>query len=373
METFSIDHRILGEEEAIDLNIKNNNIYPAEDIKVEREFYSIYELKRKYDKKNQIILDSDFQRNLVWSNRQKSELIESVLMGLPLPIIYLNEDKNGKLIVVDGRQRLTTFFEFMDNKFKLTSLSILKSISGKYFKELEFSSQSKLEDFQLIMQVIKPPTSDRIKFDIFDRVNRGGTVLNNQEMRNALYQGKATRLLKELAESNEFKKAVSFSVSSTRMKDRYIILRFLSFYLWRKKMLLDDDNKLIQYKSDIDDFLGKAMECINNFDDKSILELKKNFLSAMNNSFMCLGENAFRLNNVNKRKSPINMVAFEAISYLMANITKIDDIKIAILKEKCKELLQNKEFKQSIEEYRDAYNKVETRFSLIEKIISEVQ
>lgn len=101
------------------LSIKGKpNIYNNATIKVDREYYSIYELKRKYDRSKKglpatIILDSDFQRNKVWSINQQSELIESVLMGLPLPLIYLFEDKRGNLLVVDGRQRLTTFLNFL--------------------------------------------------------------------------------------------------------------------------------------------------------------------------------------------------------------------------------------------------------------------
>ena len=98
--------------------------YPNLSIKIEQAQYSIFELKRRYDK-GKICLDPDFQRNAVWNQRQKSELIESVIMGIPLPLIYLAENEDGKLVVVDGRQRLSTFFEFLDDKFKLKNLKIL--------------------------------------------------------------------------------------------------------------------------------------------------------------------------------------------------------------------------------------------------------
>ena len=106
---------------------ENKEEYPNLTIKIEQAQYSIYELKRRYDR-GRICLDPDFQRNDVWSKKQKSELIESVIMGIPLPIIYLAENADGRLIVVDGRQRLTTFFEFLDNKFRLRDLKILKQI-----------------------------------------------------------------------------------------------------------------------------------------------------------------------------------------------------------------------------------------------------
>ena len=112
--------------------------YNADSINIDQGYFSVFELKRKYDRtklqrnienkisnedrRNQIILDSDFQREAVWKIKQKSELIESVLMGLPIPIMYLYEDKFANLVVVDGRQRLTAFFEFLDEKYELTGL-----------------------------------------------------------------------------------------------------------------------------------------------------------------------------------------------------------------------------------------------------------
>lgn len=98
--------------------------------------------------------------------------------------MYLYEDKFANLVVVDGRQRLTAFFEFLDEQYELTGLKILKKLNGRKFGTLDPIYQSKLEDYQLITQIIKPPTADSVIFNVFDRVNRGGTSLNNQEMRN---------------------------------------------------------------------------------------------------------------------------------------------------------------------------------------------
>ncbi len=117
-----------NEEEQLHTNSSSDSesVYPMKTIKVDKGFFTAFELKRKYDKKpSLVVLDSDFQRKSVWTIQQKRELVESVLMGLPLPIFYFNEDKKGRLIVIDGRQRLTALFEFMDNKFSLDRLKIL--------------------------------------------------------------------------------------------------------------------------------------------------------------------------------------------------------------------------------------------------------
>ena len=225
------------------------NVYPLDNIKITQIQLSIFQLKRKYDKDKSIKLNPEFQREDVWKIKQKRELIESVLMGIPLPMIYLSENKNGELVVIDGRQRLTTFFDFMNNKFYLRDLTIIKKNKNIYFdKEIQENKKDKedrlstkeradLEDYQLQINVIKPPTPDRIKFDIFERVNRAGTQLNKQEMRNALYQGNATNLLTKLSNLSIFQKITNKSIKKTRMKDKYIILRFIGFYLWKEQLL----------------------------------------------------------------------------------------------------------------------------------------
>ena len=88
-------------------------------------------------------------------------------------MFYFNQDKYGKLIVIDGRQRLTALFEFMDDKYQLRKLKVLSEHNDKCFSQLSPVLQARIEDYQIQAHVIMPPTPDRIKFDIFDRVNRG--------------------------------------------------------------------------------------------------------------------------------------------------------------------------------------------------------
>lgn len=350
-----------------------DGVYPDANIKIDRDQYSVFELKRRFDKKT-IVLDPDFQREFVWSPKQKSELIESVLMGIPLPLIYLVEREDGKLAVVDGRQRLTTFFDFLDGKFRLSELRILKDISNKKFNELDGKYQkfqSDFEDFQLIVQTIKPPTPDRIKFDIFDRVNRGGTNLNNQEMRNALYLGRSTRLLNRLAKRREFLDATGNSVKPKRMKDKYIILRFLAFYLLKSGTLKDKNNMEIDYKSDMEDLLGKTMEYLNTIDDKTEKDLEEIFIFSMKNAFLIFGENAFRIPSNASIRRPVSMTLFECLSYFFSKDNWIiykDKIKV-----KVKELFNDSDFKKSLTSSVDSSAMVKKRFEYMDKLIEEVK
>ncbi len=300
---------------------KNDQVYPQASIKTAREQYPIFQLKRKYDNKV-LILDPDFQREGVWGKKQNIEIIESVLMGLPLPNFYFDETKDGKFVVIDGRQRLSAFFSYLEDGFALENLRILPNLNGLMFSELEPKLQANLEDFQLTTQVIKPPTPDRIKFDIFDRVNRGGTVLNNQEMRNALYQGESTKLLKELSTNKMFLRSTDRSVNSKRMKDRYIILRALSFFALKQGILKDENGHPIEYRNDMDEFLGKSMECINRSNETFRKGLEDFFEKTMINNYIIFEQNAFRLFPQGKTKRPINIIMFEAFSYLFAHFSK---------------------------------------------------
>ena len=119
-------------------------------VRVTKKDFSIYELYRKYRKK-QLVLEVEFQRNEVWEKKQKYELIESILMGLPLPIFYFKQQDNATYVVVDGKQRLSTLFDFLNNKFALKSLKILSFLNEKKFGDLTGKLgiyQSQLEDYQ---------------------------------------------------------------------------------------------------------------------------------------------------------------------------------------------------------------------------------
>ena len=112
---------------------EEENPYPYENINIGRDNFSAFELHRKYTN-GTIKMDPDFQRESnVWSPKQKSELIESILIGIPLPIIYVKQDKEGNYILIDGRQRLSTIFDFMENKFSLSGLKILSEFNGFVF------------------------------------------------------------------------------------------------------------------------------------------------------------------------------------------------------------------------------------------------
>lgn len=367
---------IMENEDSLNTDSTENesDVYPINNLRVEKNAYSIFELKRKYDNLNStIILDSSFQRNNVWKTKQKAELVESVLMGLPLPVFYFNQDKYGRLIVIDGRQRLTSLFEYLNNGFSLEGLHILHDLEGKNFSELTPVQKSRIEDYQIQAYVIMPPTPDRIKFDIFDRVNRGGTKLNKQEIRNALYQGNASELLNVLVQSECFAKATGNAFKTdVRMKNKYVVLRFLSLYMIKKGKLGNDEPKFLWLYS-FDDILGKCMETINNLSNRDCEELKNVTERALNNSFIYLGEDAFRLSTAKgqSRKTPINMNVFELIMLILSDLDD-NDLRGSNVTDLIFELIRSKDFLENISYHRDGSANIKWRMDAARMIESRI-
>lgn len=349
------------------------SVYPNAEVRVEKAQYSTMHLKRLVEGRKELVIDPDFQRNDVWSVKQSAELVESILMGIPIPTIYLFEMKDGTKQVVDGRQRISAILNFLNNKFSLKDLKILPQCNGKKFSELDSKMQGIFEDYQLSFYIIQPPTPERVKYDIFDRVNRGGTRLTNQEMRNALYKGRSTVLLKELATSSEFLNATGKGISSKRMKDQYIILRSIAFYLLKKKQakVFEENGESIEYKSDMDDFLAKTMIFLNEKASKKLLDDCKNtFYRAMDNCYNVLGVDAFRFDSESGNRRPINMPLFEVLMYVFSdNVLMID---VNYTKEKVENFKRTFDNQQMFSGNVDSTINLNERYDLAEKLIKQI-
>ncbi len=353
-----------------------DSVYPDAVLNIARDSASVFQLKRKWEKEPSMLnLAPDFQRDLVWNSKQKSELIESILMGIPLPLIYVKEDERGVYIIVDGKQRLNTLFEFINNKFALTNLSILKTKNGSRFEDLTSMEQNKIEDCSLTLHVIKAPTSDRVTFDLFDRVNRGGTRLNNQEMRNALYQGHATKLINRLAEMPVFIDATEGTIPANHMKDRYLVLRFVAFYMWQKGITKDvDTNETLEYRSNLEDFLGKTMRFINRLDSENDLlkELEFRFIKAMKLALQLIPLGGFRLPSVSGKRRPINMAFFESFSYLLSNLTGDEEQLKDKIKQVYRDLMEETQYIDTLTHSVDSGLQTEERYEIINKYIEKL-
>ena len=364
---FDFELELEGQDD-LDLSVHPHPMGIDTRVRIEKDQFTVFELLR-CEERGTLVLDPDFQRSDVWKKKDQSELIESILIGIPIPLIYLFEDENGKRQIVDGKQRITALKKFINDDFALSKLSMLSDLSGKKFSEIAPLLQSKLEDYQLHTYVIQPPTPEYVKFNIFERVNRGGVKLNKQEMRHALYLGKATQLIQELAESQEFILATAFDKKSNRMRDRYLILRFIAFYLWEKGQLTG-----IKYNSDIDDFLAVVMQFLNTkASDKLLKHVKDISLPAMNNVHEILGIDAFRFQPKNGgKKRPVNMGLFEMLLFSFCSLDvrhmNAENSKRVVEKYKL-QIDQEGFFSNSI----DTAFHVNKRFEIAKKITNELK
>ena len=323
------------------------NPYDPDKIKVRSDKMPITLLSTMIDS-GDIDMNPDFQRNLVWSNFQKSRLIESILLRIPLPMFYFAEDFEGKLSVVDGLQRISTIKEFMDNKFPLKDLQYLnESCNGRYFKDegkkkgLDTKYSRWFNLTTISANIIDPTSPYKVKYDIFRRINTGGRPLNNQEIRNCLTGQGLRDTLKEMVGLPEFKSATDNSIKSTRMDDQELALRFLVFY----KMYESSDN--------IDSYNGYMDAILDEFTENNIktpkLELDKYvkyFSNAMQNAEYLIGRRyAFRkilLKDIqpDSYKQLINKALFVCTSVLLAQYDT----------ERIKELNEEQSLKQVIAE-----------------------
>ena len=191
--------------------IKTETVSIAKNDRSLSEFYRWYE-------EGSLILNTEWQRQYVWDKRRASRLIESFLINLPVPVIYLAQNIEGNYEVIDGLQRLTSVFDFFANKYELRGLEIKKDLNGYGFQELSNILQRKLKNSTLRTFELSRETPKDLMFLIFERLNTGGISLNEMEIRNCLYRGKMNDLIKELAQFKEFKLCVNQKNIHRRMK-----------------------------------------------------------------------------------------------------------------------------------------------------------
>ena len=319
---------------------------------------------------NEINLSPDFQRQAgVWTPKTQSQLIESMLMKIPLPAFYMDATDDSHWLVVDGLQRLTTVKNFVvDKVMALQGLEYLIELNGKKFDEIPRHLQRRIEETDIVIYQIQPGTPDRVKFDIFKRINTGGAPLSAQEIRHALNQGKITPILKELAESVEFKNATDKGVASKRMDDRECVLRFLAFSMTPAET----------YNADrFDQFLNDAMAKANKMEDNELEEIANLFKRTMKLAKSIFGNDAFRKRyDRDHGRYPVNKALFEAWSVNLGKLTpeesrdlisKKDELLIIFMG-----VMSDSEFEQAISQGTGSTKRVRLRFEIIEGIIKEV-
>jgi Protein of unknown function DUF262 len=343
--------------------------YPLDSVFVRTDQRTVAEVVRRI-RNNRYDLSPDFQRDFVWKIDKQSRLIESCLMRIPLPVFYVAEAQDGRIIVVDGLQRLSTFLRYLDNEFKLafprSEDDPPHPLEGKRFEDLDLKLRERIEDTQLTLYILDPKAPERAKLDIFERVN-SGEILTRQQMRNCLYNGVATRWLKDAARSSEFLHATGRSLDSRTMRDREAINRFCAFSIlgWKR------------YRSgDMDSFLAEALDSMNKFTPEQLNEMREHFNRSMALNYFLFKQHAFRKSLAGSsadHRSVLNIALFDVCSVLLS---RLDPLKVETLKEPItlaiRGLIRDEAFSHAITYSTNSRRQVEKRFADAEKRLGEV-
>jgi hypothetical protein len=307
------------------------------------------------------VMNPDFQREFIWAEDKQSKLIESVLMRIPLPVLYLAEDTQGRMIVVDGLQRLSTFQHFVNEDLRLRLPKQLE-LNKKRFTDLSPKLQNRIEDCNLILYVIDAKVPERARLDIFDRVN-SGVPLTRQQMRNCLYTGEATRFLKREATTELFLQATGRSLTSKTMRDREFVNRFCAF------SLLSLDN----YR-DMDDFLADALRTMNEQYPDSLKELSSKFQAGLAHNFYLFGKHAFRKHLFGQEhRSVINASLWDVMSTGLSQYSKGQvEANVNELRNSFYDLIGDPDFNRAITLGTNDVERVRRRFDMAGQMFLEV-
>ena len=329
--------------------------------------YDVEGLVRRL-RKDEILIPF-FQRNFIWNMNEASKFIESLLLGLPVPGIFLmREPETNKLLVIDGQQRLKTlqfFYEGYFNPqpddsrrrvFKLTNVQ--PHFEGKTYEDLQESDRILLDNSLIHATIIKqdsPDDNDTSIYYIFDRLNSTGRLLNAQEIRSAVDHGPFINLIDELNSYDNWRSI--FGKVSPRLKDQELILRFFAFYF-----------NLDEYSVPMKNFLNTFSKSKRNSDKEFLARCEKIFKQMIDIAWDSLGKDAFRPSRI------VNAAVFDSVGVGLAKRLergRINDT--GEVAKKYNELLKDEDYKEAISAVTSSDTSVNTRMTKAISAFSDVE
>ena len=320
--------------------------YPLDEMLIRSDNRTIHDVIRRIDQ-GRYVMDPDFQRDFIWPEDKQSKLIESVIMRIPLPVFYLAEDDEGRVVVVDGLQRLSTFDRFVKNNLKLRLVD-RSDLNGKSFSELPPKFQNRVEDCN----------------HIFERVN-GGVPLTRQQMRNSLFMGKATRFLKEEAQSDVFRQATGGSLRTSTMRDREFVNRFCAFRILTATGYRRDD---------MDEFLAESLRNMNRQSDDELSRLSDAFRRGIENNFLLFERHAFRKHaRGQEQRGVLNASLWDVMSTGLSRYSREQvEMQADPFREAFYALLEDEAFNTAITYGPNDPRKVRHRFEAADDMMEEI-
>jgi hypothetical protein len=282
--------------------------------------------------RNGLILQPEFQRDYVWSAAKASALVESVLMRIPLPVVYLAETAEGDWEVVDGQQRLTSLYSFVVGRFpdgtsfKLGQTNVRSDTKGKAFKDLSKADQNAILNYTLRAVILQKESHPDLKFEVFERLNCGSVQLKDAELRNCMYRGPYNDMLNDLAGNPFLLKIRHAETPHKRMEDRQLILRFFAM----------KRNSHLNFKGGMKQFMNREMIAYRHAAPSEIAALKSMFATAIECAWTVFGPNAFRRWSTGDDRSPegqweskLNVALWDTILYTFAFFEKRQIVPVA--------------------------------------------
>jgi hypothetical protein len=307
-------------------------------VKTQNIEYDLETLVKKINR-GTIKLDPDYQRRHRWSEETSSRLIESLILNIPIPLIYLSQDidvdtetseEESRYSVIDGQQRLTAIVDFFSNKFSLIGLDALKELEGAFYKDLPPFLVRRLEERTIKCLRIDSTVDEQVKYDIFERLNSGSVKLEAQELRNAVSRGPFNVLIKELAKDTNFRILLQINLEEPesnrkvkKMEDTELVLRFFA---------LNNDN-YYSLKKGFKQFLSDEMNKMNQYTQSELAKMKRTFLVTMETIRKYFGDEAFAKyryeNGSFSRMSKFNAAVYDALAIPVAMTIDIEKPKIS--------------------------------------------
>jgi uncharacterized protein with ParB-like and HNH nuclease domain len=291
------------------------------------------------------IIIPPFQRDYVWNMSEASRLVESMLLGLPIPGIFLAKDsETNKLLVIDGQQRLKSLQFFYSGEFnpkpekkssrKFKLKKVQDRFEGLMYNDLDSNDRRNLDDSIIHATIIKQesPSEDNTSiYHVFERLNTGGRKLTAQEIRVAIYMGTLNQLIVELNEYDNWREL--FGPKHARLKDQELILRFFSFYISKDK-----------YEKPIKEFLNKFNQKYRNINEDTVQEWRLAFKRTIDFIYDNGGRPVFRPD----RKFNTNV--YESVMYVVAEKLREDpdSLQEISLIERLEPLFADREFMESV-------------------------
>lgn len=331
--------------------------------------WTISALRDKLDR-GQLDLQPTFQREYVWNSRPElpSRLIESLFLEIPVPPIYFGKVAEGRWEMIDGQQRLKTLIDYVSNKFPLQKLQRMSSLNTKYFKDLEPNQQEKILDAPIRSIVIDSAGNTELRYEVFERLNRGSMILNEQELRNCVYRGPFNELLAELEKENCWRKVKGGILPEQRFKEREMILRVFAFA-----------NRLEQYAGTLKRFLNEYMGQYAPRDEQQLKGHASFFRQTLQNIYAVFGDKAARLytigkNNGGKWDSKFSIAALDIqfAALMNRNPAQVQEVAEQIREQYLLAILTDSELRDAISKQTAGTSQTMTRWKKFRQLVDPI-